>query len=104
MNEATITPLDPAVPAQPLKPGWQTSEAWGAGITILSALAVQLGVINSADMEGVSKAMTIIVASVVSAGTAIAYLVNRFKLKTKHIDSEVAVATAGTPDPKATIP
>ncbi len=106
--ETTVTPLDPTVPVQPIKGGVYTSEFWLAVGAILSALAVQFGFVNAKDQSGMatgwSQAVAAMFTLLAQAGTAIGYLYSRYKLKTAHLNAEVAVVQAVAKDSPKDVP
>ena len=89
---------------QPIKPGWQTSEAWITGGVLLAGLLVQIGFVNSADLsritDGWSQAVTAIFTLLFQASAAVHYLHGRNALKGAHVDSSiVSVNTPGSDSP-----
>lgn len=77
------TPTGPVtVPAT--KPGWQTTEFWVSGATVVVMLLTAVGVISPSDSDHVNELISAIatgIAGVVAAGYALARVLLKGKLK-----------------------
>lgn len=81
-------PVDPVPPAPaptpaPLKPGWQTSEAW------LTLLTMIIGAIPSSGLTANSPELTKIIGLVVAALAAVNYTAQRTSLKRTYLAATV---------------
>lgn len=73
--------------ADPIKPGWQTTEFWTTMVVQGISLAVVFGVINSSDSstlaDSLTKMITALFSLLVSGSTVLNYIKARMAVKTR---------------------
>lgn len=73
--------------ADPIKPGWQTTEFWTTMVVQGISLAVVIGLVNSSESstlaDSLSKMITALFSLLVSGSTVLNYIKARVAVKTR---------------------
>lgn len=65
-----------------MKPGWKTTEFWMTAVAQLLPFLVLLGVVPAADVQSLTASIASVVSGCLAGVSLIAYVVQRYKLKT----------------------
>ena len=67
------------------KPGWKTSEFWLAAFNQMLPVLVFLGIVPAADAQSLVAMWAQIIAGAVAAVSFVAYVIQRYQLKTQPV-------------------